>query len=103
MSLISRLFHGAVQQLTSAGRAAFMPFSLLWNMGKTVLTSVNDLAHGNFGKAWSDMITGTAHAATRAGLDVAEGAVPGLAFAEGFLANRSSPMDVVKQVATKLV
>lgn len=103
MGLISRVVNGAIHAATATGRLAFTPFTFAWDLGKTALGTLGKLAQLDFGGAAKELVGGTVSAATRAGLNVAEGGMPALAFAEGFARDRSSVADVAKQVVTKIV
>jgi hypothetical protein len=103
MGLISRVVNGAIHGLTATGRAMFTPFTYAWEMGKTAVQSLGKLAQGDFGGAAKELVAGTVKNTARAGLNVAEGGMPALAFAEGFARDKSSTADIAKQVITKIV
>ncbi|MCC7073462.1 MAG: hypothetical protein IT383_19275 [Deltaproteobacteria bacterium] len=103
MGLMSRVINGAIHGLTATGRAAFTPFTYAWEMAKTAFNSLGKLAQLDVTGAAKELVGGTIKNTARAGLNIAEGGMPALAFAEGFVRDKSSTADVAKQVITKLV
>lgn len=74
---------GAARAFTSVGRAAMSPFTFAFNTLKTGVNTLGKLAHGDVGGALKEAVGGTIKNAVSAGLDVAEGGMPLLAFAHG--------------------
>lgn len=103
MGLISRVVNGAIHGLTATGRAAFTPFTYAWEMGKTAVAALGKVGQLDFAGAAKELVGGTIKNTARAGLNVAEGGMPALAFAEGFARDKSSTADIAKQVITKIV
>lgn len=103
MGLLSRVVNGAIHAATSAGRAAFTPFTFAFDMAKTAFKTLGKLASFDIVGAGKELVGGTVKNAARAGLNLAEGGMPALAFAEGFARDKSSTLDIAKQVITKIV
>src|ERR1043165_7789329 len=89
MGFLSRVFNGVARAVTAPIRAALTPFTFAFNELKTIGKSAMALVGGGFPyihpfKAMGELLSGTVSNATRAGVNLAEGAFPALAFAEGF-------------------
>src|SRR4051812_35560718 len=89
MGFLSRVFNGVARAVTAPIRAAITPFTFAFNELKTVAKAAGNLVGGGFPfihpfKAIGTLLSGTVSNAARAGTNLAEGAFPALAFAEGF-------------------
>ena len=89
MGFLSRVFSGVARAVTAPIRAAITPFTFAFNELKTIGKAAGALVGGGFPyihpfKAIGELLGGTISNATRAGVNLLEGANPALAFAEGF-------------------
>lgn len=89
MSILGRVFNGVTRALTAPLRAAITPFTFAFNMLKTGVATLGKLATLDLGGAASTLIGGTISNTVRAGVNLAQGGMPLLAFAEGAGMNKS--------------
>lgn len=85
MGLIGRLFNGVTRAVTAPLRAFAAPFTFAFNMLKTGVETLGKLAKGDLGGALSTLVGGTIKNALNAGMALAQGGMPLLAFADGMV------------------
>ena len=88
MGFFHRILGGALRQATAGLRAVAAPFTFAFKEAGTILSAAKDLVTLHPLKALGTLVGGTVSNAGRMGVDMLEGGVPGLAFAEGFIRDK---------------